>query len=116
MAVAKCPNCGKETTPGTQFCIHCGAPIQAAPPPPPTYYAAPPQAGGLPVNRKSRTTAAVLAILLGGLGLHKFYLGQAVMGILYIVFSWTFIPMILGLIEGIIYLTTSEEAFYAKYH
>jgi TM2 domain-containing membrane protein YozV len=52
---------------------------------------------------------------LGGLGVHKFYLGQIGMGILYILFCWTSIPSIIGLIEGIIYLTSTDEQFYTKY-
>ena len=48
-------------------------------------------------------------------GAHKFYLGRPGMGILYLIFVWTYIPAILGLIEGIIYLTASDEDFYRKY-
>ena len=44
----------------------------------------------------------LLALFLGGLGAHKFYSGKTFMGILYLVFSWTFIPSVLGLIEAII--------------
>jgi len=64
---------------------------------------------------KSRVTAAILAFLLGGLGFHKFYLGQTGMGLLYLVFCWTFIPAIIGFIEGIIYLTSSDATFKRKY-
>ena len=41
------------------------------------------------MENKSRTTAAVLAILLGTLGIHKFYLGQKIKGVLYLLFSMT---------------------------
>lgn len=61
---------------------------------------------------KSKTTAGVLAILIGGLGAHKFYLGKPGMGVLYLIFCWTYIPAILGFIEGIIYLTKSDAAFH----
>jgi TM2 domain-containing membrane protein YozV len=63
---------------------------------------------------KSRTTAAVIAIFLGGLGIHKFYLGQAVVGIIYLVLCWTFIPAIIAFIEGIIWLTQSDATWYAN--
>lgn len=66
-------------------------------------------------TNRSRSTAAVLAIIFGGLGIHKFYLGKPIQGILYIFFSWTFIPMIIGIIEGIIYLSMSNKSFEAKY-
>lgn len=64
---------------------------------------------------KSKVAAGVLGILLGGFGAHKFYLGEAGMGILYLVFFWTAIPALIGLIEGIIYLTMSDADFARKY-
>jgi TM2 domain-containing membrane protein YozV len=64
---------------------------------------------------KSRTTAAILAFLLGGIGVHKFYLGDTGKGILYLVFCWTCIPAILGLIDFVRFLTMSDEAFSQKY-
>ena len=47
--------------------------------------------------------------------MHKFYLGRVGAGIAYLLFCWTGIPAIIGLIEGIIYLCSSEEDFYYKY-
>ncbi len=64
----------------------------------------------------NKIAAGVLAILLGGIGIHKFYLGQNGRGVLYLLFFWTGIPAIIGLIEGIIYLTMSDEAFDAKFN
>ena len=66
-------------------------------------------------GQKSRVTAALLALLIGGLGIHKFYLNQPVAGIFYILFVWTFIPALLSFIEGIIFLTMNDEDFAAKY-
>lgn len=66
----------------------------------------------VPVSSKSKTTAGLLAIFLGALGAHKFYLGKTGMGILYLVFCWTYIPGILGLIEGIVYLTKTDADFH----
>ena len=65
---------------------------------------------------KNKVAAGVLAILLGGLGVHKFYLGKLGQGILYLIFSWTGIPSIIGLIEGILYLVQTDEEFNAKYN
>lgn len=65
---------------------------------------------------KDQLTAGLLAIFLGDFGVHKFYLGKPVQGILYIVFFWSFIPAIIALIEGIVMLTMSEEKFNAKYN
>ena len=60
-------------------------------------------------RRVNKSTYAVLAILVGSCGLHKFYAGKAAQGILYILFAWTFIPLIIGLIEGIAALLASED-------
>jgi hypothetical protein len=64
---------------------------------------------------KSRAVAIVLALLLGGLGAHKFYLGRPGFGVLYLLFCWTFIPAIVAFFEAIIYLFTSEYDFHQKY-
>jgi uncharacterized membrane protein len=64
---------------------------------------------------KNRLVAGLFAILLGGLGIHKFYLGQTSTGVLYLLFFWTGIPWVLGIIDGIILLTMSDEQFKDKY-
>lgn len=56
------------------------------------------QAGGDPV------VGAILAIFLGDFGIHHFYTGDTKHGILHLVFFWTGIPGIIGLIEGIMWL------------
>ena len=61
------------------------------------------------MSRKDKLAAALLAIFLGGLGIHKFYLGMKWWGLFYLLFCWTGIPAIVGFIEGIIYLFQSEE-------
>jgi TM2 domain-containing membrane protein YozV len=66
-------------------------------------------------NGKSRVAAALFAFFLGGFGAHKFYLGQVGLGILYLIFFWTFIPAIIAFIEFILFLTMSDETFNQKY-
>ena len=66
-------------------------------------------------NGKSKVIAAVLAFFLGGLGIHKFYLGQIGMGIIYLLFCWTFIPTIIAFIEFVILLLMSDAEFNRKY-
>jgi TM2 domain-containing membrane protein YozV len=65
---------------------------------------------------KDKTTAGVLALLLGGFGAHKFYLGQTGTGVAYLLFCWTLIPGIIAIIEGISYLTMSQGIFDARYN
>lgn len=64
---------------------------------------------------KSKTTAGLLALFLGDLGIHKFYLGKTVLGIVYLLFCWTYIPGLIAIIEGIIYLTMDQNTFDNKY-
>lgn len=64
---------------------------------------------------KRRKDATLLAIFLGGFGLHKFYLGKFATGIVYLIFCWTLIPIVLGIIEGFIYLSMKEDVFQASY-
>jgi len=64
---------------------------------------------------KSKIVAGLLAIFLGGIGIHKFYLEKPLQGILYLLFSWTFIPALIAFVEGLIYLTMSDQAFAVKY-
>jgi TM2 domain-containing membrane protein YozV len=65
---------------------------------------------------KSKSTTALLALFLGGLGIHRFYLGQNGMGILYLVFCWTFIPAFIALIDFFAFLFMSEHHFNYKYN
>lgn len=64
---------------------------------------------------KNKTTAALLAVFLGGLGIHRFYLGNWI-GIVYLLFCWTLIPSVIAFIEFIVFLTMSDAAFNAKYN
>ena len=65
---------------------------------------------------KSRTTASILAFFLGAFGIHRFYLSQTGLGILYLVFCWTGIPSVIGIIDCICFLLMSDEAFNQKYN
>jgi TM2 domain-containing membrane protein YozV len=65
---------------------------------------------------KDKTTAGVLALLLGGLGAHKFYLGLWVQGLIYLLFCWTFIPAVVALFEAIVYFANSKEWFDKTYN
>lgn len=93
-----CHSCGETINKRAVICPKCGVPQQ-------TTVEAP----------KSKLVAGVLGILLGSLGAHKFYLGQIGLGILYVVFSWTGIPALIGLIEGIIYLISSDKKWAERF-
>lgn len=60
-------------------------------------------------KKRSRNVAGILAIMTGAIGLHKFYLGQWKKGIFYVLFFWTGIPGLLGLLEGAHLLGSDAE-------
>lgn len=64
---------------------------------------------------KSKTTAVILAIFLGGLGIHRFYLNRPISGVIYLIFCWSFIPAVISILEAISFMSYSEEAFNKKY-
>jgi TM2 domain-containing membrane protein YozV len=61
--------------------------------------------------RKSDQTAMLFALFLGGLGAHRFYLND-MRGIIYVVFVWTFIPMLVSIVEC--FAMSSRVARYNK--
>lgn len=81
------------------------------------------------IGTKSKVAAGLLGIFLNWLGIHKFYLGYSKEGVIMLLVSIlggivtcgvaTMVVSIIGLIEGIIYLTKSDEEFdllYVKGH
>ena len=70
---------------------------------------------------EKKIAAGICGILLGWLGIHKFILGYTKEGVIMLLITvltlsmLAFIPGIIGLIEGIIYLTKSDEDFAATY-
>ncbi len=97
-----CQSCGQATNPEAEVCVHCGVRLATRP------------AGG---EAKSKLVAGLLGIFLGGLGIHRFYLGynkigaiQAILTAAGIVTCGILFPLpigaaIWGLVEGIMILT-----------
>lgn len=97
-----CKDCGELINKQAEVCPKCGVrQIQ--------------QTGTSSSGDTDRQTAGILALLLGGIGAHKFYQGRTNLGILYLCFFWTFIPAILSLVEGIQMLLADDEEYQRKY-
>lgn len=90
-----CYKCGRGIAPGLAQCPYCRAPQ-------------------VQLYRKEKATAGVLAFFLGGLGVHRFYLGQW-WGIFYLLFWGTLIPSIVSLIEAFVFWLTPNERWNQKY-
>ncbi|BCD97894.1 NINE protein [Marinagarivorans cellulosilyticus] len=91
-----CISCSTILDASSSRCYKCGANLRKRP-------------------YKSRAGAAVLAILLGGVGVHRFYLGQW-WGIFYVLLSWTLIPAIIAFVEAWIFLSTVQRNWDFKHN
>ena len=101
-----CSNCGSPTQVNQAMCTKCGVAVT--------------NSGGSS-GTKSKIVAGLLAIFLNCLGIHKFYLGYNKEGAIYLAISLIAglptcfvsvgIMTVIGWIEGIIYLTKSDEDF-----
>jgi TM2 domain-containing membrane protein YozV len=73
------------------------------------------------IEESKRVIAGILAIILGPLGIHKFILGYTTQGVILLASTiitcgiGAVITSIIGLVEGIIYLTKSDEEFVYMY-
>ena len=94
-----CSNCGAEIDAKAVVCPKCGV-----------------QVAQININKepKSRTMAIILALFVGSLGIHKLYLKEGKWW-LYLLFCWTFIPVLVSLYDLITYAMMSDEAFHEKY-
>lgn len=103
----KCPKCGAEVPSGSAFCPECGSAIEQTQTR--TNVVNNPPRGNAP----DRITAAILAILLGDLGIPWFYVGKAGRGVIALLLFWTMIPALIGLIKGIQWLV-NDDAFFQQ--
>lgn len=114
-----CTKCGAVNDDLAQFCTNCQAtltpvvggyqPMQSVNPGAITDWKA--------LGADKKITAGICAILLGWLGVHKFILGYSTEGVIQLVLGILTCGLtnILGIVEGIIYLTKSDEEFVRTY-
>lgn len=66
---------------------------------------------------KDKNVAGILALFLGSFGVHRFYLGQVGLGILYIFLNvFFFFSFFLSLIDAIVFFSQDKDAFDLKYN
>ena len=100
-----CPECKSWIDTATRMCPICGLRVKQVPRP--------------AREGRSRITAALLALILGVAGAHKFYLGNIKTGIIYVLISLTAIgfaiTLALSIYDAIVLFTLSDEEFAKKY-
>jgi TM2 domain-containing membrane protein YozV len=90
----ECEACHAAIPRGAMACPACGAPQR---------------------KRVSKTKLLLLTLFLGGVGAHKFYLGQWVQGLLYALLCWTLIPGLVALLEFIVYACSGSTRLNRRY-
>ena len=127
MSLVKCKECGHEVSDTASVCPNCGAPVikdiycQKCVTRIPENIQYCPSCGartgcaGKP--RKDKTAAGLLAIFLGGLGIHYFYMGKTTAGIISLILGLCscYVWGLVMFAQGIFILTMSDEDFLAKY-
>ena len=63
------------------------------------------------LKRKEKTTGFLLAFALGDFGAHRFYLGETGLGVLYLIFFWTLIPCLIGIIEAVFLMSRRVQRY-----
>ena len=122
-----CPQCHTQNISAGGLCSNCGSMLPMSPMPmqPIGAYAL------KPPGADKKLAAGLCGILLGSFGVHKFILGYQQEGLILLavtIVAWIValitcgigtplivIPAIIGLIEGIMYLTKSDEEFVQTY-
>ena len=67
------------------------------------------------INPKDKWAALTLIFFFGFIGIHKFYLGNNMLGLLSLLFCWTGIPLLLSIIDFFVLLFLSQEEFHNRY-
>jgi TM2 domain-containing membrane protein YozV len=117
-----CTKCGAVNDETAQYCVSCQAPLTTVGGYQPMQSVAP---GGITnwqeMGADKKVAAGICGILIGSLGIHKFILGYQTEGLIMLLvsvltcFIASPIMHIIGLIEGIMYLTKSDEDFVRTY-
>ena len=92
-----CRACGAAMDETALACPRCGAPQRPGP------------------EQRNKTVAALLALFLGGIGVHRMYLRQW-RAVWYVLFCWTGIPGVVALVEGLVFAFGSQAKWDRKYN
>jgi len=113
-----CTKCGAVNDDTAQYCTNCQAPLTSVSGYQPMQSVNP---GAMTdwkaLGADKKITAGICAILVGWLGVHKFILGYTTEGIIQLVLGVLTCGLtnIISIVEGVIYLTKSDEEFVRTY-
>ncbi len=118
-----CTKCGATNDEFAQFCTTCQTPLAPTSGYQPMQSVNPQQSmqDWKALGADKKIAAGIVAILLGSLGVHKFILGYTTEGIIMLLVTvltcglGAMVTSIIGIVEGIIYLTKSDEEFVRTY-
>jgi len=121
-----CTKCGSVNDETAQYCIACQSPLSPVSGGYQPMQSVNPIGSGAMTDWKAlggdkKVVAGILGLVLGGLGIHKFILGYTTEGIIMLCISvvscgmLAFIPSVIGIVEGIMYLTKTDEEFVRTY-
>lgn len=97
-----CKKCGTDVG-DSKFCPKCGESVSGDQSADEPCYVDQPQ------KMVNKVAYALLAFFLGGLGIHRFYAGKVLSGVVYLLFCWTFIPGIIAFVEFILALIREDD-------
>jgi TM2 domain-containing membrane protein YozV len=122
-----CTKCGFQNDEYTQTCLQCQAPLpaiggyQPIQPPAPMYGQQLPVQDWKQAGADKKIAAGICGILIGSLGIHKFVLGYQREGVIMLLVSLLTcgigapVMSIIGIVEGVMYLTKPDEDFVRTY-
>ena len=121
-----CTKCGAINDEMAQYCTNCQAPLTQVNAAGGGYQPVQPAHPGAMTDWKAmgadkKVLAGVLGIVVGAFGIHKFVLGYTTEGVIMLLTTvltcgiLAIVPSVIGIVEGIIYLTKSNQEFVQTY-
>lgn len=89
-----CANCGQPVNENAEVCLACGFSIKN---------------DGKKIGADNKMLLGIIALLVGGLGIHNFMMGETKKGILKILLCWTGISSIIALVDAVKIFTDKYE-------
>jgi TM2 domain-containing membrane protein YozV len=120
-----CTKCGAVNDETAQYCINCQAALTPVSGYQPMQSVNQGGSGAITdwkaMGADKKVLAGVLGIVVGAFGIHKFVLGYTTEGVIMLLITvlscgiLAIVPSVIGIVEGIIYLTKSDEEFVRTY-